>query len=203
VPESGRSGADVADATSVEPSQLQPLVAAAASIMQHRKALAEALCTQFPLTCCCNNPGCTELRGASELQLVGGKGCVPRCRWVWIECMPFPVPHQEQGTSITLRTTQQSCPHAADKRKPKCPALRSTACIKSAHCCAPCHTCLLCLQDCVLVQQGVPAAALEGPQASLQEDCRTGQRNECCTGNMMPLQHHALNDRYDDFGLNP
>jgi hypothetical protein len=43
----------------------------------------EALCAQFPLPHCCNNPGCVELRGASELLLVGGKGCVcSRCRWV-------------------------------------------------------------------------------------------------------------------------
>jgi hypothetical protein len=83
LPARALSAADVTDGTSVEHSRLQLLVAAAASIMQHRKALAEALCAQFPLTCCCNNPGCTELRGASELQLVGGKGCVcARCRLV-------------------------------------------------------------------------------------------------------------------------
>ncbi|KAF6259866.1 hypothetical protein COO60DRAFT_1638062 [Scenedesmus sp. NREL 46B-D3] len=38
-------------------------------------ALGGALAAQ-PLPHCCNNPGCVELRGASELQLVGGKGCV-------------------------------------------------------------------------------------------------------------------------------
>jgi hypothetical protein len=32
---------------------------------------------------------------------------------------------------------------------------------------------LLCLQDCALLQQGVPAGASQGPQASLQEDHRT------------------------------
>jgi hypothetical protein len=56
-------------------------------------ALGEALCAQFPLPHCCNNPGCVELRGASELQLVGGKGCVcSRCRWVCSCCMWFCVP---------------------------------------------------------------------------------------------------------------
>jgi hypothetical protein len=63
--------------------QLQPFFKVLPSILQQLKALAEALCTQLPLPYCCNNPGCTELRGASELQLVGGKGCVcARCRWV-------------------------------------------------------------------------------------------------------------------------
>jgi hypothetical protein len=39
-----------------------------------------ALC---PVPLCCNNPGCVELHGASEQQLVAGKGSVcSRCRWV-------------------------------------------------------------------------------------------------------------------------
>jgi hypothetical protein len=65
-------------------SDLPPAVAAALpSIAQQMVAFGHALCAQFPLPYCCNNPGCTELRGASELQLVGGKGCVcGRCRWV-------------------------------------------------------------------------------------------------------------------------
>jgi hypothetical protein len=42
-----------------------------------------ALCAQLPVPLCCNNPGCVELRGASEQQLVAGKGSVcSRCRWV-------------------------------------------------------------------------------------------------------------------------
>jgi hypothetical protein len=70
------------------PDQLQQsdssdLGAAAAAVAQQMVALGEALCAQLPLAHCCNNPGCVELRGASELQLVGGKGCVcSRCRWV-------------------------------------------------------------------------------------------------------------------------
>jgi hypothetical protein len=68
------------------PAQLQQsssdfLDAAMPAIAQQMVALGEALCAQFPLPHCCNNPGCVELRGASELQLVGGKGCVcSRCR---------------------------------------------------------------------------------------------------------------------------
>jgi hypothetical protein len=34
----------------------------------------------------------------------------------------------------------------------------------------------VCLQDCALLQQGVPAAAPQGPQASLQEDRRAAGR---------------------------
>jgi hypothetical protein len=64
------------------------LDAATAAIDQQMVALGEALCAQFPLPHCCNSPGCVELRGASELQLVGGKGCAcSRCRWAvqgWI-----------------------------------------------------------------------------------------------------------------------
>jgi hypothetical protein len=87
---SGRKGTDSMDAASS--GCCKPLLAADVQrfvtetlpgITQHSKALAEAVCAQFPLPYCCNNPGCVELRGASELQLVGGKGCVcARCRWV-------------------------------------------------------------------------------------------------------------------------
>jgi hypothetical protein len=43
----------------------------------------KALCAQLPEPLCCNNPGCVQLRGASEQQLVAGKGSVcSRCRWV-------------------------------------------------------------------------------------------------------------------------
>jgi hypothetical protein len=57
------------------------LVAALPAIAQQMVALGEALCAQLPLPHCCNHPGCVELRGASELQLVGGKSCVcSRCR---------------------------------------------------------------------------------------------------------------------------
>jgi hypothetical protein len=55
--------------------------AATATIRQQMVALGEALCAQLPLAHCCNNSACVQLRGASELQLVGGKGCVcGRCR---------------------------------------------------------------------------------------------------------------------------
>jgi hypothetical protein len=58
------------------------LGATTAAIAQQMLALGKALCAQLPLPHCCNNPGCVELRGASELQLVGGKSCVcSRCRW--------------------------------------------------------------------------------------------------------------------------
>jgi hypothetical protein len=44
-------------------------------------ACGEALAALCPVPLCCNNPGCVELRGASELQLVAGKGSVcSRCR---------------------------------------------------------------------------------------------------------------------------
>jgi hypothetical protein len=45
-------------------------------------ACGEALAALCPVPLCCNNPGCVQLRGASELQLVAGKGSVcSRCRW--------------------------------------------------------------------------------------------------------------------------
>jgi hypothetical protein len=57
--------------------------AALPGLAQQMVALGGALCAQLPLLYCCNNRGCVELRGASELQLVGGKGSVcSRCRWV-------------------------------------------------------------------------------------------------------------------------
>jgi hypothetical protein len=75
------SGSDEA-AAAAKASELPPAVAAALpGLAQQMVALGEALCAQLPLPHCCNNPGCVELRGASELQLVGGKGCVcSRCR---------------------------------------------------------------------------------------------------------------------------
>jgi hypothetical protein len=58
-------------------------MASVPGLAQQLVALGGALCAQLPLPYCCNNPGCVELRGASELQLVGGKGTVcSRCRWV-------------------------------------------------------------------------------------------------------------------------
>jgi hypothetical protein len=81
------SGEQTAGQPWVDDDALATIVAAALpSIAQQMVVFGHALCTQVPLPYCCNNPGCTELRGASELQLVGGKGCVcARCRWVFDE----------------------------------------------------------------------------------------------------------------------
>jgi hypothetical protein len=44
-------------------------------------AVADELAAALPVRCCCNNPGCANLAGPSEQQLVGGRGCVcARCR---------------------------------------------------------------------------------------------------------------------------
>jgi hypothetical protein len=52
-------------------------------LSQQLVACGEALAALCPVPLCCNSPGCTELRGASEPQLVAGKGCVcSRCKWV-------------------------------------------------------------------------------------------------------------------------
>jgi hypothetical protein len=51
------------------------------SLSQRLVACGEALAALCPVPLCCNNPSCTELRGASEPQLVAGKGSVcSRCR---------------------------------------------------------------------------------------------------------------------------
>jgi hypothetical protein len=50
---------------------------------QQLVACGEALAALCPVPLCCNNPGCVELLGASELQLVAGKGSqCSLCRWV-------------------------------------------------------------------------------------------------------------------------
>jgi hypothetical protein len=60
----------------------QRVAAAAMQLGQPLVQFSEALCAQLPVPLCCNNPGCVELRGASEQQLVAGKGSVcSRCRW--------------------------------------------------------------------------------------------------------------------------
>jgi hypothetical protein len=77
---SGASGQAAAASMHEQPFAVAPEVP---QLFKLIKAFGGALCTQFPLPHCCNNPGCVDLRGASELQLVGGKGCVcSRCRWV-------------------------------------------------------------------------------------------------------------------------
>jgi hypothetical protein len=40
------------------------------------QGVGEAICAKVPVPWMCNNPGCTCMAGASELQLVGGKACV-------------------------------------------------------------------------------------------------------------------------------
>jgi hypothetical protein len=45
-------------------------------LAQRMQQVGTALCNQLPVSWCCNNPECTNLGGASELQLVGGKGSV-------------------------------------------------------------------------------------------------------------------------------
>jgi hypothetical protein len=75
------SSTDVAAAGST-PDQLQQSStngAALPVIAQRMVSLGEALCAHLPLAYCCNDTGCVELRGASELQLVGGKRCVCGC----------------------------------------------------------------------------------------------------------------------------
>jgi hypothetical protein len=50
-------------------------------LIQQLVACGEALAALCPVPLCCNNPSCTELRGASEPQLVAGKGSVcSRCK---------------------------------------------------------------------------------------------------------------------------
>jgi len=38
--------------------------------------LGAMLCSTFPVPWLCNNPDCTNMAGASELQLIGGRSCV-------------------------------------------------------------------------------------------------------------------------------
>jgi hypothetical protein len=72
--------------TSSEAASQLPLAGAAAldpHCSQQLVQFGQALCAQLPLPLCCNNPGCVELRGASEQRLVAGKGSVcSRCRCV-------------------------------------------------------------------------------------------------------------------------
>jgi hypothetical protein len=85
---SSRAASHNAEPAAAAASDLPPAVAAALpDLAQKMVVFGHALCAQFPLPYCCNNPGCTELQGASELQPVGGKGCVcARCRWVMGWC---------------------------------------------------------------------------------------------------------------------
>jgi hypothetical protein len=80
---SGSSSSSSSSSTTSSELSIPVDMAAVPGLAQQLVALGGALCAQLPLPHCCNNPGCVELRGASELQLVGGKGSVcSRCRWV-------------------------------------------------------------------------------------------------------------------------
>lgn len=46
------------------------------ALAQQVQSIGSALCVTVPVPQWCNNPSCTVLKGASELQLVGGQGCM-------------------------------------------------------------------------------------------------------------------------------
>jgi hypothetical protein len=71
--------AAILDACSDE--QLNTICASMWQLPGRRLAVAQQVCAALPVSCCCNNPGCANLAGPSEQQLVAGKGCVcERCR---------------------------------------------------------------------------------------------------------------------------
>jgi len=45
-------------------------------VCQQLQEVGTALCNALPVPWLCNNPGCTNMAGSSELQLVGGRSCV-------------------------------------------------------------------------------------------------------------------------------
>jgi len=45
-------------------------------VCQQLQEVGTALCNALPVPWLCNNPGCTNMAGASELQLIGGRSCV-------------------------------------------------------------------------------------------------------------------------------
>jgi hypothetical protein len=60
-------------------------------------------------------------------------------------------------------------------------SVSSAGCVQlQAYCSAAEPLVVRCLQDCALLQQGVPAAAPQGPQASLQEDRSTAGLDCSC-----------------------
>jgi hypothetical protein len=88
------------------------------SISQRVAAVAKQLqqwcltfCGHSPVTCCCNNPACTNLSGSSEQELVGGKKCVcARCvaaRYCSRECQEAMWPHHKQSCKVLKRQRQQ------------------------------------------------------------------------------------------------
>jgi hypothetical protein len=53
-------------------------------LSQQLSSFGTALCAAVPVRCCCNNPGCSELSEASELELVSGKSS--RCSGCKLAC---------------------------------------------------------------------------------------------------------------------
>lgn len=79
------SGAESADADRGSSSSSQASAAALLVLLprlsQRLVACGEALAALCPVLLCCNNPGCIELRGASEQQLVSHRDSLcSRCR---------------------------------------------------------------------------------------------------------------------------
>jgi hypothetical protein len=106
-------------------------------------ACGEALAALRPVPLCCNNPGCVELRGASELQLVAGKGSqCSRCRWVhgWHPLRAYYRSHNSGHCASTDRgliTTSvqalvQLTPHTAIRVLLRCQWLPAVSYCKAA-----------------------------------------------------------------------
>lgn len=61
------------------------------------------VCSELPVPLCCNNPGCLSLAGASELELVGGKGTVCKCKEARYCCKQCQVDHWKQHKAVCKR----------------------------------------------------------------------------------------------------
>jgi hypothetical protein len=88
-----------------------------------------ALCAQLPVPLCCNNPGCVDLRGASEQQLVAGKGSVcSHCRWVGIRSAEVAISghssckvhYSQQPTEEPAHQRGSQAYYSADMHSPNC-----------------------------------------------------------------------------------
>jgi hypothetical protein len=68
-------------------------------------------CGHFATSCCCNNPGCTNLARSSEQELVGGKQCVcSRCvtaRYCSKECQEVMWPYHKQICKVLKQQRRQ------------------------------------------------------------------------------------------------
>jgi hypothetical protein len=74
-----RSTSEGGGALTVDPQDAHVVISAGAAFLglaQQLQEFGSALSAKLPVSWWCNNPDCTVLGGASELQLVGGKGCV-------------------------------------------------------------------------------------------------------------------------------